>query len=127
MKKLKRSFRHYIYSVLTYIQSRCYQMASYLLRLRGLARVESGAGFCMRPISGLLRRARNGPGLASRIRRSNWVYLQGIAIDLDADFVDVSRERYESAATSRGVGVSDSWVSSSVHSRDSDAGWSCFS
>lgn len=83
-------------------------MASYLLRLLGLARMESRPGFCMRPISGLLRRARNGPGLASRIRRSNWVYLHGIAIDLDADFVAVSRDIYESATTSRGVGVSDS-------------------
>lgn len=100
-------------------------MASYLLRLLGLARMESDPGFCMRPISGLLRLVRNGPGLASRIRRSNWVYLQGIANNLDAGFVDGSRDKYESAAISRGVGVSDSWASSSVHSSgESDTGWS---
>ena len=65
----------------------------------------------MRPISGLLRRDRTEPGLASRSLLSNAVYLDDGDIDINVlvkDLVDVSSDKYESLAISRGVGVSDS-------------------
>ncbi len=73
----------------------------------------------MRPISGLLRRARIELGLRSRSLLSNGVYLDGDAISLSG-FVAASCDKYVSVGISRGVGVSDSCALSSGELGDSD-------